>query len=806
MSNATTACKKALSGGAILAVALLLSACATHEVSESERMSGVDEQLLLALPGKAIDYRQRVQPILERRCVVCHGCYDAPCQLKLSSMDGLQRGASKQRVYDGARITGVEPTRLGIDAQTPAQWREKGFFPVLNETSATPWQRLQGSVMYQLLRLKQRYPQPRTGVLAADFDLGLNRKQVCASRDGFEDYAREHPRWGMPYAMPNLDDDEYRILSQWLARGAPAPPHAPLPAASLEQVETWESFFNGKDRKQRLVSRYLYEHLFVAHLHLAGAAPREFFRLVRSTTPPGQPIDEIPTARPYDDPGTAPFYYRLRRYDASIVAKDHVVYELSPQRMTRYRELFLQRDYVVDALPGYDAKTAANPFKAFAAIPPESRYRFMLDDARFFIAGFINGPVCRGQIALSVIEDNFWVVFFDPDRTLITLDQDFLSRQSDELEMPNERGDTLRLFAAWTKYWRQLTGYMDARQANFASLSQIPLEQAAEYIWDGGGDNRNAALTVFRHFDSASVEFGLVGDYPETAWIIDYPVFERIHYLLVAGFNVYGNVGHQLNTRLYMDFLRMESENSFLAFLPVRDRKRIRDSWYVGLRSNLSKLLDEPSDWLNVEVVTGYRTDDSQKELYQAIESRLGAMSGGPDSINRCPDKPCRLNAGQNGQEDADRMMAHIAAIKGTDLDVVPDLAFLRVRRDRESQPDLAYTLIHNKAYNNISAMFADAGNDASRDKNNDTLTVLRGLHGAYPNFYFDIDLKELEEFTRRYSGIHSPGDHARFVDRYGIRRTDPRFWEIADWFQDSYAAAEPERGGLLDLNRYENR
>ena len=62
---------------------------------------------------------------------------------------------------------------------------------------------------------------------------------------------------------------------------------------------------------------------------------------------------------------------------------------------------------------------------------------------------------------------------------------------------------------------------------------------------------------------------GLHGDFPETAWIIDYPLFERIHYLLVAGFDVYGNAGHQLNTRIVMDFLRMEGENNFLAFLPV---------------------------------------------------------------------------------------------------------------------------------------------------------------------------------------------------------------------------------------------
>ena len=41
-----------------------------------------------------VSYRAEVQPILEQRCVVCHGCYDAPCQLKLGAWEGIARGAS----------------------------------------------------------------------------------------------------------------------------------------------------------------------------------------------------------------------------------------------------------------------------------------------------------------------------------------------------------------------------------------------------------------------------------------------------------------------------------------------------------------------------------------------------------------------------------------------------------------------------------------------------------------------------------------------------------------------------------------
>jgi hypothetical protein len=36
--------------------------------------------------------------VLAHRCVARHGCYDAPCQFKLSSHDGLLRGSAKTAV------------------------------------------------------------------------------------------------------------------------------------------------------------------------------------------------------------------------------------------------------------------------------------------------------------------------------------------------------------------------------------------------------------------------------------------------------------------------------------------------------------------------------------------------------------------------------------------------------------------------------------------------------------------------------------------------------------------------------------
>ncbi len=406
--------------------------------------------------------------------------------------------------------------------------------------------------------------------------------------------------------------------------------HSPSKNAQ-KQIDQWEHFLNGTSNKQQLVSRYIYEHLFIAHIHFEGSHNREFYRLIRSRTPPGKLPDEIATNRPYHSPGDRPFFYRFQRHHPSIVVKNHVVYRLTSKKLKRFNQLFIEPEYQVDRLPPYDATIASNPFKVFASIPANSRYRFLLDDARFFIEGFIKGPVCRGQIALNVIEDQFWVFFTSPDRDITTHDPGFLDRMSSYLQLPADRENTLALFSIWTDYWKRQKQYMLAKETYFKAIHAKDINLAMDHIWDGNGTNPNAALTIFRHFDSASVMQGLVGDYPETAWIIDYPMFERIHYLLAAGFDVYGNVGHQLNTRLYMDFLRMEGENHFLALLPVSHRKEIRDSWYQGMRASLESQFKGPMDWLNVESVIGYHSDDPQTELYQHIIRYLDKIAGASD-------------------------------------------------------------------------------------------------------------------------------------------------------------------------------
>jgi hypothetical protein len=49
---------------------------------------------------------------------------------------------------------------------------------------------------------------------------------------------------------------------------------------------------------------------------------------------------------------------------------------------------------------------------------------------------FIHGFVCRGQVAVDVIEDHFFVTYLDPAHDLSVVDPTFLERAKGFLDLP----------------------------------------------------------------------------------------------------------------------------------------------------------------------------------------------------------------------------------------------------------------------------------------------------------------------------------------------------------------------------------
>jgi hypothetical protein len=328
-----------------------------------------------------------------------------------------------------------------------------------------------------------------------------------------------------------------------------------------------------------------------------------------------------------------------------------------------------------------------------------------------------------------------------------------------------------------------------------------------EDIWNGDGINPNALLTVFRHDDNAAVVKGAVGDLPKTGFVLDYPLFERLVYNLVVNFDVFGNVGHQVLTRIYMDMIRMEAEELFLSFLPPGQRQRLRSSWYRG-----GLLTDVKLKYVfplrNDAQPTAIKFRDervSKSEFVQRVLfERLPASVRGPaDLINwrvlRGPESP----KGAARLPLSERALQRIASVPAREdtpfARYFPELAVVLMRR-QDSSAQL-YSIVHNREHSNVSWIM---GEDLRLAPQEDTLTVREGVLGSYPNMFFVLDERQANDFSNAIAGITSPDGYDRVVNKYGVRRSSAPFWEIYDDITALALQVRPVEGGALDLSRYE--
>jgi hypothetical protein len=128
-------------------------------------------------------------------------------------------------------------------------------------------------------------------------------------------------------------------------------------------------------------------------------------------------------------------------------------------------------------------------------------------------------------------------------------------------------------------------------------------------------------------------------------------------------------------------------------------------------------------------------------------------------------------------------------------------MVLLRVEPERGAP--LWLTVLNNSAYKNVAEIFFE---DRRRLPAEDTLTVAYGQVGAYPNAYWSVRADDLPDLTRRIAALDGEAAYAQLLDRYGMRRTDPRFWAISDEAHTALQALDPVAFGVLDYNRLENR
>lgn len=732
-----------------------------------------------------VDYEREIKPILDKRCVVCHSCYNSPCQFKLSSYEGLSRGASKIDMYAN-RLEATDPTRLFIDAKTDKQWRKKGFFSVTEEITPNT----NDSIMMQFLNQKMLHPKS-TGEYAPDKD-----ELMCAkNKDELQKYFDDNPHKGMPYGMPALNKKEYNKIANWLEQGGlhKKQQKETLPK-EYKTITQWEEFFNQTPIKNRVTSRYIYEHLYLAHIQF-DTIPNKFFKLVRSKTPSPLKIDIMATRLVYNAPTQEKFYYRFQEITSTLVHKTHMVYHLNKRKMNRFKELFLEKQWIEKPyLVSYKTVIASNALQAFEQIPPQSRYQFLLDDNHFFIMTFIRGPVCRGQVALNVINDHFWVMFLDPKYDMAVKDRFFLHDNLNNLAIPNEKGDNPGIFETFaiSDYAEETIAYYQNRNNLYKKYYEkgLPLDA----IWKGNQKEKNdSLLTIYRHFNSASVHKGAYGDIPKTLWVIDYPLFERIYYSLVAGYDVFGNTPQSLLVRKYMDRLRIEGESNFLEFLPKKSRNEIFASWYIGWLAN--KLTTyTPSD---TPSSLNFDTNNVKNEFVQKVFEHTKMPK---DKINYTLQETFVLPKEYQTKEDIEIAFQYLSKNNQIIKKITSYSANLSYIRINLKDKSYVYSMVINRWHDNVALLF-DEKNRLNPQK--DTLDFIEGFIGSYPNYFFEVNQDDFPDFVDLMENYDAtPLDNYRLL-KYGINRSQTDFWEKYDWFQERFNQTNKVTAGLFDLNRY---
>ena len=75
---------------------------------------GVTALLSPTIPAadRSLSYQNDIQPIFETKCLACHGCYDAPCQLKLEY--SLAMKAAEHSSTNRTHATGSRPILVKI--------------------------------------------------------------------------------------------------------------------------------------------------------------------------------------------------------------------------------------------------------------------------------------------------------------------------------------------------------------------------------------------------------------------------------------------------------------------------------------------------------------------------------------------------------------------------------------------------------------------------------------------------------------------------------------------------------------------
>lgn len=108
--------------------------------------------------------------------------------------------------------------------------------------------------------------------------------------------------------------------------------------------------------------------------------------------------------------------------------------------------------------------------------------------------------------------------------------------------------------------------------------------------------------------------------------------------------------------------------------------------------------------------------------------------------------------------------------------------------------------MVVNRWHDNVNSQFSE---ESTLKPEYDTIDFIDFSIGSYPNSFAVVKYQELPDFLRLLKRFKGDEEDIKKANKYFIGRSDERFWDTFDWFQENFNKAEPIESGLYDLNRY---
>lgn len=753
-------------------------------------------------------YRDKIQPILASRCVSCHSCNSAPCQLNLSSYKGLVRGMSKDNPHSTSlrrSFSEVHRARLE-DSFTEEQWRDLGFYPVLPETRDA----IKDSIFYLALQNDEE-GSPDELEKEDNLSLILDELYVCpVNAKEYKAFRSKYAFAHMPLTCDKIPNQEHKLLMQWLEEGTPGPQkeglniltrptHTSQSQGELALIEKtvrdFEDYLNPPSMRRRAVARYLYEHFYAVNFHFK-VNPGEFYRIVRSRTPAPEPIDLIVTEFITDHPGEEYFYYRMQKVDQVIEMKRHIPMEISEDVFREWDSLFFSSDLKWEYSELWN-EYPNNPFEWFVAIPVLARARFVEKYAKTMMQVVARGAICHGSDSSYVSPDYAWFLIFKPESDPTVRIPDLGMKYSNGSSYYSEFYSHPRDIANQLVFPPHYPWKAEAYNRNFLS--------SLDYIHPNGiGLEDISDKEMFyslRH--ETSLEFYSMRDtsapgYTEYKILWSYADYEHFYYRTSVHYKYYGSVAHKFEAFYTVIQRRSLGEYSFALLNPNYELRTQLLNWYTSSKGK--KLYRLHKNLLRYDSPDRKSKESNQSFalITQKLLDKFATYQRHENLVHfhttTHPGLDVELKDKIENEKALEAALRTLTGKRGTFARFVPNIVHVRWKGRT------LYTFFVHRGHINDKVIGKEK---ASLDPAYDQMSVAKGLVGGFTYMFFDINSSNAKDFIENLSRMKSKKDWNAMVNTYGIQRDSAQFYNFLDWMHAWISLHLKDEGGLLDIRYY---